>query len=163
MPQTRTRKTSTRKRSGTKDNRAAPTAAQRKATAEAAAAKKATQQANAAKAREAAKVKRTEEATKARKALVKSGALIEDGDAEFHVVERDGDTPAVEERAGEVLKRLQKSKTPVLGRDLMNELGGGWPQYLSFFSLLKQQGLVREYRKRTGERGGSGVAYLWIG
>ncbi len=115
----------------------------------------------ATEAREAKKAEKEELATKERQAQIDSGALIENGDTEFHLVVRD-ETPTVEGRAQEVLDRLQASDTPVNGSALRDELGGGWPQYLSFFAMLKSLGLVREYRSRTGERGGSGVAYLWI-
>lgn len=116
--------------------------------------------ADAKKAREAARAKREEAKAAERQSLIDSGALIVDGDSEYH--RTDGDAGDVEKRAEAVLKALQSSKVPVVGRDLMNELGGGWPQYLSMFSLLKAQGLVIEYRRRTGERGGAGVAYLHV-
>lgn len=112
--------------------------------------------------REAKKAAKEEAKVKERKELIDSGKLIEDGDFEFHLVERE-DLQTVEERAQEVIKRLKASKVPVVGRELMDELGGGWPQFLSFFSLLKVTGQVKEYRRRGGERGTSGVAYLWIG
>lgn len=110
--------------------------------------------------REAKKAAKEEAKTKERDDAIASGALIEDGDYEFHKVEKD-ETGTVEDRAAAVLKSLKDSKVPVVGRELMEELGGGWPQFLSFFSLLKVQGLVIEYRRRGGERGTSGVAYLW--
>lgn len=120
--------------------------------------------AEAAKQREeekaAKKAAREEEKAAKRKESLDSGALIEDGDYEFHKVEKD-DTGTVEERATEVLKALKESKVPVVGNELSEKLGGGWPQYLSFFAMLKSQGLVIEYRRRGGARGTSGVAYLW--
>lgn len=113
---------------------------------------------------EAAAKKAAKEEAKAteRKELIDSGKLIEDGDYEFHLVEKD-ERGTVEDRAEEVINALKASKVPVVGRELMEKHGGGWPQFLSFFSLLKVQGLVKEYRRRGGERGTSGVAYLWVG
>lgn len=103
-------------------------------------------------------------ALEARKALVESGDLIENDGTEFHRVTRD-ESPTVETRATEVIAKLKSDgrTLPIAGKALQDEFDGGWPQYLSFFAMLKSLGLVREYRSRTGERGGSGVAYLWIG
>lgn len=141
-----------------KATKATKTEAEKKA--EAKAAKQAEEKKAREEEREAKKAAKEEAKTKERAEAIKSGALIEDGDFEFHRVERE-DKQTVEERAETVLERLKASKTPVVGKELMEELGGGWPQYLSFFSLLKVQGLVVEYRRRGGERGSSGVAYLW--
>lgn len=110
--------------------------------------------------REAKKAAKEEAKQKEREDAIKSGALIEDGDYEFHRVEKD-EQGTVEERAEAVIEALKGSKTPVVGRELMETHGGGWPQFLSFFAMLKVQGLVIEYRRRGGERGTSGVAYLW--
>lgn len=148
MPSTKT-KSSTRSRKP----------AQSKAKKDAA--KKDAERKAAAKAEREAKVKAREEEKQAeRDKLIESGQLIVNGDAEFHRTE--GETGDVEKRAEQVLKALKASKTPVVGRDLQEKFGGGWPQYLSFFSLLKAQGLVIEYRRRTGERGGAGVSYLHV-
>jgi hypothetical protein len=143
-----------------------------KAKAEAAEARKAAQAEKAAekkaeaekkaKEREEAKAAKEREAGEARQALIDSGALIVDGSTEYHAITREEDL-TVETRAASIVNTLKASKTPVAGKDLQDENGGGWPQYLSFFAMLKSLGLVREYRSRTGERGGSGVAYLWIG
>jgi hypothetical protein len=118
----------------------------------------------AEKDRAAKKEAKAHAALEARQALVESGDLIENDGTEFHRVTRE-DTPTVESRAVAVIAALQaKGRTvPVSGKALQDEFDGGWPQYLSFFAMLKSLGLVREYRSRTGERGGSGVAYLWIG
>lgn len=135
-----------------------------KTDAEKKAEEKAKKQAEEKAAREAereAKKKEKEEAkAKERQDLIDSGALICDGDYEFHKVEKD-EQGTVEERAEAVLEALKSSKIPVVGRELMEKHGGGWPQFLSFFALLKVQGQVIEYRRRGGERGTSGVAYLW--
>jgi hypothetical protein len=136
--------------------------AEKKAKAEA----KEKEQAEKAQEREAKKAAKEEEQTAQRQTLIDEGKLIEgENGIEFHLVEKD-DRGTVEDRAQSVvdaLKAAQKSGIPVSGRQLSEEFGGGWPQYLSFFSLLKVQGLVREYRSRGGERGESGVCYLWIG
>lgn len=115
-----------------------------------------------AKERQAAKEAKEKEAEEARAALIDSGALIVDGSTEYHAVTREDDL-TVETRAASIVEALKASDTPVSGKSLQDDNGGGWPQYLSFFAMLKSLGLVREYRSRTGERGGSGVAYLWIG
>jgi colicin import membrane protein len=166
---TRTRKpTASAKSKQTADEKKA--AAAKKAEAEEAA--KAKREAKAAEAKakkEAAQKERDEkraakekEASEAHAAAIESGALIIDGSTEYHAVEREEDL-TVETRAAEVVKALKDSKTPVSGKALQEQFDGGWPQYLSFFAMLKSLELVREYRSRTGERGGSGVAYLWIG
>lgn len=139
-------------------SKATKTDAEKKA--EAKAAKQAEEKKLREEEREAKKAAKEEAKAAERQEAIDSGALIEDGDFEFHKVDRE-DRQTVEERAATVVERLKESKVPVVGKELMEELGGGWPQYLSFFSLLKVQGLVIEYRRRGGERGTSGVAYLW--
>jgi hypothetical protein len=155
MPSTKT-KSSTRTRKP-----AASKTAKQNAKAKAAAAKKAADAKAKAQAEREAKAAAREEAKVAeRQKLIDNGELIVNGDAEFH--RTDSETGEVEKRAEAVLKALKSSKIPVVGKDLQEEFGGGWPQYLSFFSLLKAQGTVIEYRRRTGERGGAGVAYLHV-
>jgi len=152
-------------------DRKAAREAERKAKAEARAKAKAERDAarraereQAAKAREEAKAAREQEKIKAKQELIDSGKLIERDGVTFTVVERDSPLE-VESRAGEAVEYLKANGTvtPVVGRDLADELGGGWPQWLSFFAMLKALGLVREYRSKTGERGGAGISYLWIG
>jgi hypothetical protein len=130
---------------------------------EKAAAKKAADQKKAKEAKAAERAEKREQAEKAkakeRQDLIDSGALIVNGDFEYHLVNRD-DSLTVEDRAAAVVKALVASKTPVAGAELRDEHGGGWPQYLSFFAMLKSMGLVTEYRRRGGTRGSSGVAYL---
>jgi hypothetical protein len=115
-----------------------------------------------AKAKAAAKARRDKaEATRKaeRDSAIKSGELVEGkGNIEFHRIDN-GKPGSVEKRAAGVLKALRASDTPVAGKDLAKKLGGGWPQYLGMFSMLKAQGLITEYRQRSGERGGGGVAY----
>lgn len=138
------RKTSSKKRGGSAAQGKAAKAAQEKA----------------AKAREQKRAEAEKARAAARKKAIADGQIIEgEGNVEFHRVENGSDGEVVK-RAREVIKRLEASKTPVPGRKLMAELGGGWPQYLAIFSLLKAQGLVIEYRSRGGGRGTSGVAYL---
>lgn len=119
--------------------------------------------AKAAKARKAAADKRAKEKEAERQVRIDSGSLIVNGDVEFHVVE-DKKKAVVDERTARVVELLKKAtKTPVLGKDIHAnpEIGGAWPLLIPVFSTLKALGLVTEYRSRTGERGGSGVAYLW--
>lgn len=154
-------------------------AAARKAAREQANAEKAAERARAKEDREAkrkaeaeARQKEREERAAAKERakaeaerdLLESGALIRTDAAEFHEVVRE-ETPTVEQRANDCLAYLKENatETPILGRDLADEFGGGWPQWLSFFAMLKALGLVREYRSRTGTQGGSGIAYLYIG
>lgn len=127
-------------------------------------AKAAAEKAEREAAKEAARQAKIEAARAAKQELLDSGKLIEDGEAEYHLIERE-ETPTVEQRAMNALEYLQEHgrEVPVLGKTLQKEFGGGWPQWLSFFSMLKACGLVREYRMRTGERGGGGVSYLYVG
>lgn len=115
-------------------------------------------------AKEAARQAKIAEVQAAKQELIDSGKLIETDGAEYHLVERD-ETPTVEQRAIDALAYLRENATekPVRGKDLQDEFGGGWPQWLSFFAMLKAAGLVREYRMRTGARGGGGISYLYIG
>lgn len=106
-----------------------------------------------------AKAAKAKAAKKQQDAAIANGDLIIDGKREFVRVDGDGDGK-VEKRAAAILKALDASKTPIPGAELRKKHGGGWPQYLSMFAMLKAQGLVIEFRVRTGERGGSGVAYL---
>jgi hypothetical protein len=117
-------------------------------------------QEKAAKVREAKRAAAEKARAQERQDAIKSGALIEGpGDVEFHrVEEKSKDT--LDQRAVAVLAKLEKTKTPIMGKDLQSEFGGGWPLYIPMFSVLKAQGLIVEYRRRTGERGGGGVAYL---
>lgn len=94
--------------------------------------------------------------------LIKDGKLIQDGTIEYHKVEKE-EAGTVENRAAAILSDLRSATSvPILGRDLMNKHGGGWPQYLAIFAMLKALGYVVEYRSRGGDRGQSGVAYLWV-
>lgn len=125
--------------------------------AEKAAAQKAEEKAAREAAREEAKAAKVAE----REQAIKDGDLIEGkGGVEFHRV-TDKKKVTLDERAAAIVKDLQGSKTPLLGKDLHEKHGGVWGLYIPVFSTLKALGLVIEYRQRTGERGGSGVAYLW--
>lgn len=117
-------------------------------------------QAKAAKAREQAKKEREQAKAAERKELIASGALIEGPNGVEFVRTDEKSRATLDDRAVKVLAELEKSKTPVMGKDLQEKFGGGWPLYIPMFSMLKAQGLVVEYRRRTGERGGGGVAYL---
>lgn len=56
---------------------------------------------------------------------------------------------------------LRESEVPVLAKDIHKEQGGAYALLIPVFSTLLALGLVTRYRRSTGERGGSGVAYLW--
>lgn len=135
-------------------------ASETKAAAEKKAAEKAEREA-ASKAKREAK---EQERAAARKELVDSGNLIVDGDTEFHKIERD-EKKNLEIRAAGIIETLKTkgTKVPVSSKSLQDEFGGGVVQYVAIFGVLKELGLVEAYRSRTGERGGSGVAYLWVG
>ena len=139
-----------------------------KAAAKAAAdAKKAEEKAAKEAEKEAARKAKEEEAAKERQALIDSGDLIE--------VENDGVTTtyttavakkdAVAQRAADVIQVLKDRGTevPVSGKELADQFGGGTVQWVSFFGMLRILGLVKVYRFRSGERGGSGLSYLWVG
>lgn len=114
--------------------------------------------------RKEAQEKKEAEKKEARQKLIDDGDLIVDGDTEFHlsVVGEDKDT-TLDDRSVAVIDKLKGSKLPVMGKDLQDEFGGGYPLYIPIFSTLKALGLIKEYRRRTGERGGGGKAYLWVG
>lgn len=71
----------------------------------------------------------------------------------------------VAQRALSVITDLQEKATevPFPGKELAEEYGGGTVQWVAFFGMLRVLGLVKAYRFKTGERGQSGLAYLWIG
>lgn len=104
------------------------------------------------KAREAAQAAKE----KARQDAIKSGELIVDGDVEFYLVGDDKDTGKLEQRAADVLKALKGSKVPLRKQDI----AGADITATGMFAMLKALGYVKVYRARSGERGGSGVAYL---
>lgn len=104
------------------------------------------------------------EVTETRQKLLDSGDLILHEDAEFYASVKDEEKDyTLDERAVVVLEDLKASKVPLMGKDLQDKHGGGWPLYIPMFSMLKAQGLIKEYRRRTGERGGGGKAYLYTG
>lgn len=142
-------------------------AAEAKAKAEEKAKAKAAKEAEKAakaKEREEAKAAKQKEKEEARKALIDSGALIVDGDTEYVEVDKSDKPAKVDNRTAQVIEKLKAAKgKPVMGKDLHDELGGSWALMIPIFSTLKALGLVKEYRRRTGERGGSGLAYTWIG
>lgn len=71
----------------------------------------------------------------------------------------------VANRARSVIKDLIEGATevPMPGKELADEYGGGTVQWVAFYGMLRVLGYIRPYRFRTGERGESGLAYLWIG
>lgn len=71
----------------------------------------------------------------------------------------------VAQRARLVIQDLvdKAQEVPLPGKDLANEYGGGTVQWVSFFGMLRVLGMVKPYRFRTGMRGESGLAYLWVG
>lgn len=152
---------STRSRGGATKTTAGKTAAEKRADAkvkaDAAAKREADAKAKAAE-KEAARQEKADAKAKARADLIASGDLIEDGDAEYHVV-TERKIGKLERDAAEALEALKASDVPLLKQELV----GASVTATGMFAMLKAQGLVKEYRKRTGERGGSGVAYLWIG
>lgn len=119
------------------------------------------------KAKAEEKAAKEKERADARQALIDAGQLIETEDdgvtTTYTVSEPKKD--AVAQRAAEVIQRLKDEGTevPVHGKDLADEFGGGTVQWVAFFGMLRILGLVRVYRFKTGERGGSGLSYLWIG
>lgn len=117
--------------------------------------------------REAKKVAKEEEKTAKRQEALDAGTLIvhpDDEDVEFWESEKDEDKDyTLDERAVAVLEELKTSKVPLMGKDIQEAHGGGYPLYIPMFSMLKAQGLIKEYRRRTGERGGGGKAYFWVG
>ena len=110
----------------------------------------------------AAKAKKREDAEKARAAerqkAIDDGRLVVNGEVEYHLVEKD-DLGKLETRANSVLKALKTSDTPLRKADI----AGADITATGMFAMLKALGLVKTYRSRSGERGGSGVAYLWVG
>lgn len=97
----------------------------------------------------------------ARDRAVKNGQLLVVGKKDYVLSENGGDR-TLDKRAEKVLRKLEQAKRPVLGKELQKEFGGGWPLYIPMFSMLKAQGLIHEYRLRTGKRGGGKVAYLHV-
>lgn len=91
-----------------------------------------------------------------RQAAIDNGTLIVVGETEFHLVEKD-DLGKLETRAASVLKALKDSDVPLRKSDI----AGADITATGMFAMLKALGLVKAYRSRSGERGGSGVAYLW--
>lgn len=125
--------------------------------------KKAEKEAKEKEAQEKREAKEKERA-EARQKLIDDGDLIVDGETEFHLSKPDEEKDQVlDERATVIIAELKDSKLPVMGKDLCDKHGGGYPLYIPIFSTLKSLGLIKEYRRRTGERGGGGKAYLWVG
>lgn len=115
--------------------------------------------------REAKKVAKEEEKAAKHKEAIDSGKLIEGPDGEeFWESEKEEDKDyTLDERAVAVIEELKGSKVPLMGKDIQEAHGGGYPLYIPMFSTLKALGLIKEYRRRTGERGGGGKAYLYVG
>lgn len=115
-------------------------------------------------AREKAKAEKQEAKEKERQDAIDSGQLIVDGDTEFHLWTPDEDKDhTLIDRSNAVIEELKGSKLPVMGKDLQEKLGGGYPLYIPIFTTLEALGLIKVYRRRTGIRGGGGKAYLWVG
>lgn len=156
---TRTRSSSkaTKSSNGRATKAAAKTAA-KKGSASKGAATKATAAAQAAAA------KKREDAAKAaeaeRQAEIKAGKLFAaDDGTEFRLTEKDEDG-VVLTKAKNIIEALQASPDmPVRKREIAE------PNIMSvgIFAALKAMGVVEEFRARSGERGGSGVAYRWVG
>lgn len=160
-------KTKVRK-STTKDDSAEKAAAVEKEAIRAAKAAEKAAEKEAAKAeREAAKEKarleKEAQAAKEYQDAIDSGDLIVVGDVEYRKIDRSAGRDKLGERAGEVIEILKASKTPVSGKALADRFGGGTVQWVAYFAILRQLGLVEVYRSRTGERGQSTQCYLWIG
>lgn len=124
----------------------------------------------AEKEKERAEAKAAKEAERVaeRQALLDSGELIETEDDDGTVttyVYSEPKKDAVAQRAADVIEDLKRDgrEIPVSGKDLAEKYGGGTVQWVAFFGMLRILGLVKPYRFRTGERGGSGLSYLWIG
>jgi membrane protein involved in colicin uptake len=147
MAETKTRTRASSSKASTK------TKAQAKEKSDAAKRKEAEAKAKAQK-REAAEKERAAERQKA----IDSGALVVNGEVEYHLVEGK-DLGKLETRANDVLKALKNSDTPLRKSDI----AGADITATGMFAMLKALGLVKTYRSRSGERGGSGVAYLWDG
>lgn len=115
--------------------------------------------------REAKKAAKEEEKVAVRKTAIDEGKLVEGPDGEeFWETEREDDKDyTLDDRAVAVLEELKGSKVPLMGKDIQEKHGGGYPLYIPMFSMLKAQGLIKEYRRRTGVRGGGGKAYLYVG
>lgn len=157
MATTKTRVRTSSKKAATKkaSTRTAAKKAGTKATkSRAAAGKTAEEQEARNKAREEAAAAKAAERAK----LVKSGDLIEGDGIEFVRSAKDEDG-VVLTKAKDIIEALKASDVPVRKRDIAE------PNIMSvgIFATLKGLGLVEEFRARTGERGGSGVAYLWVG
>jgi hypothetical protein len=60
------------------------------------------------------------------------------------VTERAKDT--IDQRTAEVIKRLRRSKRPVLAKELHEELGGAYALFIPVYSTLLNLGLVKRYR-----------------
>lgn len=155
------KKTTTKR--ATKTRTSSKKAATKKAGS-AAAAKKATSSRKAAQSAEAevARNKAREEAAAAkqaeRDAAIKAGDLIVGDGVEFTRSQKDEDG-VVLTKAKDIVDALKASDVPVRKRDIAE------PNIMSvgIFAALKALGVVEEFRAKTGERGGSGVAYLWVG
>lgn len=130
-------------------------------------AKKAEEKAAKEEERAAKAAAKEEEKTAQRSEAIESGKLIvhpDDESVEFWESEKDEDKDyALDDRSEAVIATLKASKVPVMGKDILEEHGGGYPLYIPIFSTLKALGLVKEYRRRTGVRGGGGKAYMWVG
>lgn len=174
MAETGTRKTRTRKASGTPST--ATAAGRRKAaeksTAKGKSAAKNLQsdeaKAKAKEAREKASAEKAEAKAQARQELIDSGDLIEITDNGEVSIEYNATEPKkdqVAQRAHEVIEELKERgrEVPVSGKELADKYGGGTVQWVAFFGMLRVLGLVKAYRFKTGERGKSGMSYLWIG
>lgn len=137
--------------------------AERAEAAASAFAKKAADKAEREAEKEAAKAEKEQIKIAERQELLDSGDLIIDGDTEYVATEPKKETVAL--RAKSVIEDLMLDGTeiPVSGKDLADKYGGGTVQWVAFFGMLRVMGLIRNYRSRTGERGGSSGCYLWIG
>lgn len=145
------RRTSAKK---TATKRASSSAAAKKATAARKAAKSAEAEETRNKARAEAAAAREQE----RKDAIKAGDLIVGKGVEFTRSQKDDDG-VVLTKAKDIVDALKASDVPVKKRDIAE------PNIMSvgIFAALKALGVVEEFRAKTGERGGSGVAYLWVG
>lgn len=111
--------------------------------------------------RELARQEREERLERERQEAIDRGTLVVVGDTEFTAVENK-DKVVLDKRAADVIATLQKSNKPVLKKDLQEKFGGPAALYIPIFSTLKALGHIEEFRAKTGSRGGSGVAYLWV-
>lgn len=172
---TKTRNVNTGQTKAQRDRMAAAKeSAERRAAKQSEAEKVRKERADARKAeREQRKAEKDDKAREEQERLEKSGALItvpnEDGEGEtrFVRVDRNGDEErkGLEQRAFDVIGILKETgrEIPISGKWMQEAFGGGVVQYVAIFGVLKELNLVEAYRMSTGERGGSGVAYRWVG